>query len=668
LQREIKNKTVTYGIAALLLACILTATVYNFGIQPNVSQEPGFPPQPDAPPEPNVPSEPSVPSEPDVPPQPSLPPQPSIPTEPSVPPQPDTPPVFSELKTFSSYEELENFLNVNMEKAGQLENLPSFTFGVEEGRGLALDGQTLGPESAPAEYSTTNIQVAGVDEADIVKTDGEYLYVVSGSYIYILRAYPANQAVLLSKIELDETYGAQIYVNENKLAVIGNSYPVLYTYAKSATEEGSLIPPYVYNDEMFVKVYDITNRANPVLSKTVIVNGTLSGSRMIGDYVYAVVNQPVTQPSSNETYLEVMLPTISGDYVKEVQPTEIHYIDAPDIFYRLTTIVAVNIMNDAQEPTYEPFLTGYSTTMYVSLNNMYLVVPNTIRWFILENGDEPREETLIYRIKLDQEKIVVMAEGAVSGYVLNQFSMDEYNSFFRIATTVWTNGDSTNSLFILDMNLNVVGKLGDLAKGESIYSTRFMGDRCYLVTFRQIDPFFVIDIANPTAPKVLGYLKIPGFSGYLHPYDENHIIGIGKQDSNVKLSLFDVTDVTAPTETAKYIVQAEYSDSPVLYDHKAFLFDKPKQLLALPVSTSMFWIRDGDSGYWQGAYIFDISLEQGFTLEGKITHQNVADQFEYDLNVKRILYIDNVLYTTSDNKVKMNDLESLEPLNEINLS
>jgi len=663
LQREIKNKTVTYAIAALLLACILTATVYNFGIQPTGSQESDVTLPLEAPPETTAPSEA------DVPPQPSLPPQPSIPTEPSVPPEDDVPPVFSELKTFSSYEELENFLNVNMEKAGQLENLPSFTFGVDEGRGLSQDDQTLGPESAPAEYSTTNIQVAGVDEADIVKTDGEYLYVVSGSHIYILRAYPANQAKLLSKIEIDETYGAQIYVNENKLAVIGNIYPVLdYTYAESATEEGLLVPPYVYNDEMFVKVYDITNRANPVLFKTVIVNGTLSGSRMIGDYVYAVVNQPATQPIANETGIEVMLPTISGDYIKEVQPTEIHYIDAPDIFYRLTTIVAVNIMNDTQEPTYEPFLTGYSTTMYVSLNNMYLVVPNTTTWFILENGDEPKEETLIYRIKLDQEKIVVMAEGAVSGYVLNQFSMDEYNSFFRIATTVWTNGDSTNSLFILDMNLNVVGKLEDIAKGETIYSTRFMGDRCYLVTFRQIDPFFVIDVANPTEPKVLGYLKIPGFSGYLHPYDENHIIGIGKQDSNVKLSLFDVTDVTAPTETAKYIVQAEYSDSPVLYDHKAFLFDKPKQLLALPVSTNMFWIRDGNNGYWQGAYIFDISLEQGVTLEGNITHQNVADQFEYGLNVKRILYIDNVLYTISDNKVKMNDLESLEPLNEINLS
>jgi len=252
--------------------------------------------------------------------------------------------------------------------------------------------------------------------------------------------------------------------------------------------------------------------------------------------------------------------------------------------------------------------------------------------------------------------------------------MDEYSGYFRIATTTnnWRTfaeeATSKNNVYVLDMDLNIVGKLEDLAPGEQIYSARFMGDRCYLVTFKQTDPFFVIDIANPTEPKVLGYLKIPGFSGYLHPYDKNHIIGIGKQDNNVKLSLFDVTDVTDPTETAKYIVEAEYSDSPVLYDHKAFLFDKPKQLLALPVSTNSLWLKGGNSGYWQGAYIFDISLEQGFILEGTITHQSIADQFEYDYSVNRILYIGDVLYTISGIKVKMNNLETLAEINEVDIS
>jgi len=565
----------------------------------------------------------------------------------------------TQLKSFSSYEELKNFLKASMEEAKQFENLLQSPFL----RGGEIETLGLDAKAAP-EYSTTNIQVAGVDEADIVKTDGEYLYVVSGLDIYILKAYPTNQTVVLSKIELNETYGAEIYVNEDKLAVLGNRYQfVPYAYPEA------LRAPYAYTGEIFVKFYDLTDRANPVLTRTVILNGTLSGSRMIGNYVYAVVNQPATQPNGNETDLEVMLPRISGDFVKEVQPTEVRYVDVPDVFYYFTTVVAVNVVDDAQEPTYEPFLTGQTALMYVSLSNMYLVVPNTNVWILRGNAGGAREETLIYRVKLDQENIVAEAEGAVSGYVLNQFSMDEYNGFFRIATTKWTSDGSKNNLFVLNMSLNVVGKLEGLAPGERIYSARFMGDRCYLVTFRQIDPFFVIDVDDPAEPTVLGYLKIPGFSGYLHPYDENHIIGIGKQDNNVKLSVFDVTKVTAPTETAKYIVQADWSDSTVLMDHKAFLFNKPKQLLALPVSINWIWMNEEkeyyNKGFWQGAYVFNISLEQGFKPKGNITHQNGADQFESGLQVKRILYIDNVLYTLSEKKIKINSLDNLSAIKEI---
>jgi len=608
LQRDVKKKTVTYGIAAVLLAVLVTAISYNFGVLPSIQ------------------------------------------------------PVFSQLKTFSSYEELENFLKVSMEQAQQFENLPQFPFREGGEIDFLMSANAKATFESVPEHSTTNIQVAGVDEADIVKTDGEYLYVVSGSDIYILKAYPANQSEVLSKITLNETYGPRIYVNEDKLAVLGNRYQFLpYAYP----EERLGFVSYVYTEEAFVKVYDLTDRANPVLTRTVVLNGTLSGSRMIGNYVYVVVNQPAIRQNSNETDLEVLLPSISGDYVKEVQPTEIRYVDTPDVFYYFTTVVAVNVINDAQEPTYEPFLTGRTALMYVSLSNMYLVVPNTNVWILRENAGEPREETLIYRVKLDKEKIVVEAEGAVLGYVLNQFSMDEYNGFFRIATTKWTSEGSKNNLFILNMSLSVVGKLEGLAPGERIYSARFMGDRCYLVTFRQIDPFFVIDVDNPAKPKVLGYLKIPGFSGYLHPYDENHIIGIGKQDNNVKLSLFDVTNVTAPTEKAKYVVQAYWSDSTVLWDHKAFLFDKSKQLLALPISIS----GDGyyTKGFWQGAYVFNVSLEQDFTLKGNVTHQSGADEFESGLQVKRILYIDNVLYTISDKKIKMNSLENLNLINEVNL-
>jgi len=670
LQREIKRKTITYGIGALFLALLLTSVVYNYGVQNNVPLEPAALPQTDNPPEASIPFEPEPAPEPTIPSEPYTPPEPSFPPEPTNPPEPSAPIEFSNLKTFSSQQEMENFLKIGMEEAKQFQTYPEFSlFESGQRESSAQDAQSLAPEATP-EYSTTNIQVEGVDEADIVKSDGEFLYVVSGSTIYILRAYPTNQAEILSKIELDITYGAQIYVNDDKLVVLGNSN-WFYTYGireeMAVTDSALGIWPYMYNEEMFVRVYDVSDKTDPILSRTMLVNGTLSGSRMIGDYVYVVINQPIIQQSNNETDFEVILPQISGDHVIEVQPDEIRYIDVPDVYYRLTSIVAVNVMNDTKTPTYEAFLAGQTTNMYVSLNNMYLVVPNTNIWILRDMGGELRDETLIYRIKLDQEKIIVMAEGSVSGFVLNQFSMDEYNSFFRVATTEWTIDGSINNLIVLNMNLSVVGKLEGLAEGERIYSARFMGDRCYLVTFRQIDPFFVIDVANPTEPAILGYLKIPGFSGYLHPYDETYIIGIGKEDSNLKLSLFDVTDVSAPTENAKYVVEADWSESMVLWDPKAFLFDKTKQLLALPVSVNYYQTLVPGT-FWQGAYIFDVSLDQGFTLEGNITHRNLLDQFDGGLEVRRMLYIANVLYTISDKLVKMNDMDSLDFIDQVKLS
>jgi uncharacterized secreted protein with C-terminal beta-propeller domain len=515
-------------------------------------------------------------------------------------------------------------------------------------------------KAAPA-HSTTNIQVVGVDEADIVKTDDKgYVYVVSGNAIYILQAYPPEQAKVLSKIVLNETYGVEIYVNGDRLAILGSSFQYVFRY----------VP---YFGEMFINVYDISNRSQPTLTRTVSLNGTLSGSRMIGNYIYAVITQPAIRPSeTNETDFEVDLPKIVVDgSVKEVQPTEIRYVNVSDASYSFTTVIAVNIVDDAQEPTYEPVLTSATSCMYVSTGNMYLTVPNTNLWILSAETSQPQYETLIYRVKLNKEKIIWEAEGSVPGYVLNQFSMDEYNGFFRIATTSGWGENAVNNLFILDMSLNIVGNLTNLDPGKQIYAARFMGDRCYLVTFFQKDPFFVIDVSNPFEPKVLGALEIEGFSGYLHPYDENRVIGIGMEENKVKLSLYNVTDVADPKEIDKFLVPGDWSGTTVLGDHKAFLFEKEKQLLAIPVSISWVEIRDGKEGYskgfWQGAYIFKISLE-GFTLRGNVTHQDDATWVEGGFEVKRILYIENVLYTVSDRKVKLNSLEDLSFINEIKLS
>jgi uncharacterized secreted protein with C-terminal beta-propeller domain len=285
--------------------------------------------------------------------------------------------------------------------------------------------------------------------------------------------------------------------------------------------------------------------------------------------------------------------------------------------------------------------------------------------------------------------------------------MDEHNGYFRIATTVYRytwrtfaedttveESKDTNNVYVLDMNLNVVGELEDLAPGEQIYSARFMGNRLYLVTFRNIDPLFVIDLSNPSNPTVLGQLKVTGYSGYLHPYDENHIIGIGKETEydieedfswyqGVKISLFDVSDVSNPVEVAKYEIGDRGTSSPILYDHKALLFDAEKNLLVIPVlvaeiDQTRYKEEDLDWAYgeyvWQGAYVFDISLN-GIEVRGTITHMddnadllNKNYYFGYQYEVQRSLYIENVLYTISNMKVKMNNLETLAEIGTVELS
>jgi uncharacterized secreted protein with C-terminal beta-propeller domain len=594
--------------------------------------------------------------------------------------------VFSNLKTFENYSELETFLNANIDKASQSSYFPESAWD-----GATFGGYGGGPPSAQNDYSTTNVQVSGVDEADIVKSDGNYLYVISDPYVYIVKAYPSAQAEVVSKILINETYSAQIYVNDNRLVILSNYDPYTVYWSELA------FSPYVYREEMSIKVYDLTDKANPVLSRTVNINGSMTGSRMIGDYVYTVVNQAVYQTTENGT--EVWLPTIAGDYTITIQPNEVHYIDAPDTSYRVTTVLAVNVMNDTQEPTYEPFLTGYSTEMYVSLDNMYLVTPNTNWYFAvdLEEGGEPKEETLVYRIALDQDSVTVMNEGTVPGHILNQFSMDEHNDYFRIATTTnnwWTATAPTNNLYVMNMSLDIVGSLEGLAEGETIYSTRFIGNRGYIVTFKNTDPLFVIDLTDPTAPTVLGALKVTGYSAYLHPYDENHIIGIGKETEaaefsedfawyqGVKISLFDISNVSNPIEVAKYEIGDRGTTSPILDDHKALLFDESRNLLVIPVlvaeideSEYFGGVPDSAHGDYvsQGAYVFDIS-PYGITLRGVITHiEDGVDlssgYWEYsDYFVERALYIEDVLYTVSNELVKLNDLGSLDLIKEIELS
>jgi uncharacterized secreted protein with C-terminal beta-propeller domain len=577
----------------------------------------------------------------------------------------------NQISRFASYEELQNFIKTNAQYTG------SHWTWREDFSSVGGKGVFLAP--AANGYSPTNIQVAGVDEADIVKTDGQYIYLVSGNRTIIVKAYPPEQAQVLSKIEVAGTVMG-IFINGDRLVVFEEETPYYPYYDLPSSVEKTYMP--YWSPKTYVKVYDVSDRTNPRLQRELSADGQYVSSRMIGDYAYVVVNEPVYEQDD-----EINLPKIgSGSNETEIQATDIYYSDVADYYYMYTTIIAMNTQNDDQEPTYETILLGASSTLYVSPGNIYLTFP------VWGTGMGDFDKTSIHRIHIAGDEITPVASGEVPGSVLNQFSMDEYDGYFRVATT--THGEKPlNNVYVLNMALNITGSLEGLAQGETIYSARFMGTRCYLVTFRNIDPLFVIDLADPYNPRVLGELKITGYSSYLHPYDATHIIGIGKETvaeredfawyQGVKISLFDVSDVNNPVEIDKYEIGDRGTDSPVLWDHKAFLFDKSRNLLVIPVLEAKINATQYPEGVpasaygepvWQGAYVFDVSVEQGLQLRGKITHiENIADPgqgyyyYYSPFAVERTLYIGDVLYTISEAKIKMNSLENLDYINEVKL-
>ena len=573
----------------------------------------------------------------------------------------------STLRRFASYSEMFQFLNRSHTR-------PPYYYSPQMGGTMARTFSALEDTNGKQtpDYSTTNIQVEGVDEADIIKTDGQYIYLTSNSLIHIIKAYPPEQATVSSTIKLNGTI-LGIFINEDKLVVFTQEYP---PWRDS--------PEIVQMIQAQIKIYNVENRNDPILENEITLDGYYYNSRMIGRHIYVVTNHPAFIKDE-----EIVLPTITrNNETEEVKAADIYYSDAEDYYHSFTTIVSINI--DTNEILHETVLVGHSASLYVSQSNIYMATPR------YENGTQTTE---IHRIHIDNGDITYEASGKVPGYVLNQFSMDEYNSNFRMATTqgniarTFAQATSTNNVYVLNQNLTIIGRLEELAPNEQIYSARFMGTRCYLVTFKKVDPLFVISLEDPTTPRVLGKLKIPGYSNYLHPYSDSLLIGIGKETveaeegdfawyQGVKLSLFDASDVENPKEVAKYIIGDRGTDSPVLYDHKALLFNKERNLLVIPVLVAEIDEEKYPNGVpsnaygdfvWQGAYVFAVT-ENSIELRGGITHLDDDSEllksgyyFSSEYSVKRSLYIDDYLYTISDKKIKIDNLTDLTEVNEIEL-
>lgn len=512
------------------------------------------------------------------------------------------------------------------------------------------------------EYSKTNVQVEGVDELDSVKTDGRYVYVARSAGVNILDAYPPEQLANVTFIPATDlvpgiddnanVYVEGIFILPGKLVVITSWYEYSTHYGPVYDFVGPT--SMVRGPWSTISVLDIDQPDKPDLVWSSGVSGYPVSARMTDGTVY-MVSSCWAVTVNNETL--VPMRSVNGQE-SEIPLGAIRYDPQMEDADAFTNILALNISD--LEDNVISIVTGYSSTFYASQSAMYLTVPKwNYRWTIIEASMEAVEDdtatTTIYKISYDGLSMGATAKGSVKGTLLNQFSMDEYESNLRVATTTdWQ--DQWNAVYILDSDLNTIGALENIAPGERIYSARFVGDTLYLVTFRQVDPLFIIDLSWASSPKILAELTLPGFSTYLHPIDDNLLLGIGAEGGVAKVSLFDVSDRTNPSEISNWTL-SDYKWSSIVWDHKDVLFDSQKGLLVIPVTAYNYDYFSYEGTYINGAFVFDVTAENGIDLRGVIESNSTAHY--YGSGVRRSLYIEDCLYTIWGNTIKANLLSDL---------
>ena len=556
------------------------------------------------------------------------------------------------------------------------------------------------------EYSTTNIQVENVDEADITKTDGDYIYSLSEDKVIITDVKDETQIKIASEIEPEDsnTIPSDLILYNDKLIVISEKMKYSSSYY------------YYYNNRnsTVVTVYDISDREQPKKIKDYQLEQPYYTSRCIDGRLY-VISSGYLKEENDE------IVTYYYEDGKQIDPGYKNIKRIKDIDTTDQTILSMLDLNNINEAVKVNSYLMNVENAYVSENNIYLLEekydgsysnPKISSIFGLkgifgafEDDDEEYDYgtyTYIYKFNLlDDGSIQYDKKAKEKGQTINQFSIDEYEGNLRVALY----NSEGSRIVIFNNEMKKIGETEKLAEGEKMYSSRFLGDRAYLVTYKTIDPLFVIDLSNPENPQVLGELKIPGYSTYLHPYDENHLIGIGMQteekvnrDSSgrvrsttatitgMKMALFDVTDVNNPIQISDTIIGDRRTTSAILTNHKALLFSKEKELLAIPVNnyTEDFEIESSSDEYEsivnsytnyrkeyvsEGYFVYNINLTDGFTLKGTITHDKTKSKYSY-YNASRLLrglYIDDNLYTVSEDYIKVNSLDDLQEISQLKI-
>jgi hypothetical protein len=585
------------------------------------------------------------------------------------------------------------------------------------------------PTPSPAQsgdFSGTNNQVAGVDEGDRVKTDGQHLFVLAGDGVDIVDAWPAESLTVVSHVSTpgDERY---LFLDGTRLTVISqeSSWSALGDAAWGPVVRGRWYGR--MESRVHVTVIDVADPVRPAVRERTALDGWLVDARAIGSRVLVVTQDNLDIPSP----AVILVPTAAsvqtlpaadasssaddlGEPAVAMCPPPIQFggwpvaVSAPRYVYeglaayrarleaaweksvlprftvtageqatagnlvvagstfvpvdprddRLLSVASFEVGDDVPGLDAATSVAGVSGSVYASASNLYVSASHVGSWWDFTDASTA---TNIYQFDLGDASVPLVAMGSVPGLTLNQFSLDEHDGVLRVATTNGFGDRASSGVHVLSAfggNLQSVGSVSGLAPGERIFSVRFIGDVGYLSTFRQVDPLFVIDLANPARPRVVGELKIPGFSSYLHPLDATHLLGVGRDVDpdtgrvlGLQLSIFDVSDPTAPRRPATYTFPGDGwgSWSAALWDHRALSWFPGQSILTLPVQQGSWW--DGGSGL----EVFKVDpAGDGFTALGTITHETP---------VERGLRIGEFLYSVSAGEVKVHRL--LDPNEEV---
>ncbi len=546
-----------------------------------------------------------------------------------------------------------------------------------------LKGSASEPAAGEDSYSATNTQKQNVDEADIIKTDGQYIYRLTGKNIVIIDPFDMTVVSTLSPLPEDTTAeqtvtavtgaeGSRIepafisftssYIRD--FYVSGDRLAVMYSRSESDYAKG-------HSEFCGVMVYDITDPSAPVLLGDCAQSGGLLESRLIGDYVYIISNYYVYSVGTQEQ-TETYVPSLEAGGVKcTVSPEDISILpEASTPSYSLIT--SVDLRSGSSHADSKASF-GCGGTVYADTERFVLCFPRheTSEEETVIDGknvtlSKGGDSTLLVSYSINEGSVAQLASCTLPGHLLNQFSLDRHNGVLRVVTTlstweqrIWTDGidrheyeDSTsNALYTLDDGMNIIGRLEGLAEDERVYSVRFQGDMGYFVTFRQVDPLYAVDLSDPAAPEILSALKIPGFSQYMHPFAPGLMLGLGMDadedtgaTKGLKLSMFDISDPADVTESHKLI----FSDiwwSEALSNHKAVVVSAQRDIIAFPLD--------------RGGYIIcGYSEEKGF-----------YERYRLELDgwspATRGLYIDDYFYICTETTLYRYDMTSFKPCGEL---